>query len=360
MESKENSTHSAFLSELLNPEGSHQKGNTFLKLFLEVINVNNLDASSAKVKVEHYIGERNDALRTGGRIDIFIKDKNGNSISIENKIYANDQFAQIQRYCNYNTGCNFVYYLTLWGHMPTGDSCGSLQPGKDFWVISYRKHIMNWLEKCHKESAGSPILRETIKQYILLIKKLTHSMDDPGELELFDLIINNYEEAAFHSANFSKAIARFNDRFRKEVMKSLKNELEADFDIALGSGTESAYSQIWIRLKGKESNKLFFGIQSFAAGNNEPFPLFIGIFKGLYREEYAMLGDKRSNWWTAIHKYSQIDDITINFSDSEFLKRLSESNTFYKCVLDHIVTESIQYINTHRHSVASFLAENQV
>ena len=34
MESKENDTHSNFIGELLNPQGSHFKGSIFLKLFL--------------------------------------------------------------------------------------------------------------------------------------------------------------------------------------------------------------------------------------------------------------------------------------------------------------------------------------
>ena len=35
MESRENETHSAFVGELLNPNGSHYFGNCFLKLFLK-------------------------------------------------------------------------------------------------------------------------------------------------------------------------------------------------------------------------------------------------------------------------------------------------------------------------------------
>ena len=39
MESKEVKTHSAFLSELLNPKGSHGQNDIFLKLFIEVVKV---------------------------------------------------------------------------------------------------------------------------------------------------------------------------------------------------------------------------------------------------------------------------------------------------------------------------------
>jgi hypothetical protein len=37
MERAENKTHSAFLCELLNPVGTHLKGNVFLELFVEMV-----------------------------------------------------------------------------------------------------------------------------------------------------------------------------------------------------------------------------------------------------------------------------------------------------------------------------------
>tara|TARA_B100000378_G_C17903478_1_gene363522 strand:- start:115 stop:366 length:252 start_codon:yes stop_codon:yes gene_type:complete len=43
MEHKENGTHSAFLGELLNPNGSHSKGNLFLQLFLQTIDNNSMN-----------------------------------------------------------------------------------------------------------------------------------------------------------------------------------------------------------------------------------------------------------------------------------------------------------------------------
>lgn len=357
MESKENGTHSAFLAELLNPKGSHHKKEVFLKLFLETLEIDCIDLASARVKVEHSIGKRNDDQKQGGRIDIYIRDESGNSISIENKIYAGDQFAQIERYCNHNKGCNRVYYLTLWGGEPSLESRGNLQSGTDFWNISYKKHLANWLEKCLKESAEQPILRESIKQYLLLIRKLTHSMDDSQEKELFGLIIENYEEAAYLVANFHKALSSFNDGFRKELMSRLKKRLESEYDISLGSAPDAAYSQIWIRIKGEVPNKLFFGIQSFSAKGSEPYPLFVGIFvfDGKYDEAYHVLGEKRSNWWTGIQKFSQVQNITIDFSDSAFLRKLYANAAFQEEVLEKIVSETLQYLETHKEAVLRFL-----
>ena len=60
------------------------------------------------------------------------------SISIENKIYAGDQIAQIERYCNYNKDKNKVFYLNLFGEEPHPDSKGKLKSETDFKIISYQ------------------------------------------------------------------------------------------------------------------------------------------------------------------------------------------------------------------------------
>lgn len=101
METAENKTHSNFIAELLNPKGSHLKGSIFLELFLKEINYTEFEAQNASVKLEKYIGEIDTERLTGGKIDIYTQDKNGNIISIENKINAKDQDYQIERYCNH-------------------------------------------------------------------------------------------------------------------------------------------------------------------------------------------------------------------------------------------------------------------
>src|SRR5690606_24060533 len=123
MEHKENGTHSAFLGELLNPNGSHSKGNLFLKLFLQIVGNNTINLENASVILEKHIGIRDDANLLGGRVDIYITDL-VNSICIENKIYAADQNVQLQRYCNHNKEYNTVYYLTLDGSDASKESKG--------------------------------------------------------------------------------------------------------------------------------------------------------------------------------------------------------------------------------------------
>lgn len=195
VESKENKTHSNFIAELLNPKGSHYMGDVFLKAFLEQIKYKgNLNRSEASVIKEFHVGQKKNI--TGGRIDILIKDKSNNYISIENKIYAGDQDNQLIRYHNYKKGKNTLYYLSLYGDEASekatlytqDDKTIHFKAGKDYHTISYAKDILQWLHTCKCIAINTPQLRDSIKQYELLIKKLTHQMLDPKSKDIKKII----------------------------------------------------------------------------------------------------------------------------------------------------------------------------
>jgi hypothetical protein len=249
MESKENATHSAFLGELLNPKGSHLFGAIFLEEFLSVIKHKaEFDIATASLILEKHVGSRDDELRTGGRIDIYLKDSKGKSISIENKIYAGDQFAQIERYVNHNESNNTVYYLTLNGEEASEGSRGELKDGEDYYCISYESTIVRWLEKCHKEAAEQPILRESIKQYEILIKKLTNQLTDSKmEKEMVDLIRKNYHEAKVIEGNVWKVEMNATKHFLDEVKTALELELKEGWTIEVSEDLNVSWTGIYIK-----------------------------------------------------------------------------------------------------------------
>lgn len=359
MESKENATHSAFLGELLNPDGSHLLGSKFLEIFLKVINISDhLDISSAKVHLEKSIGPRNDNEKTGGRIDIYIKDNKGNIVSIENKIYAIDQKCQIERYVNHERVKNKVLYLTRYGEYPTEDSRGDLTEGTDYTNISYRNHISTWLKDCMKEAVEIPILRETIKQYSILINKLTNTMGDEQK-KLIDLIVNNFEAAEIIKNNLSKAKEDIATDIREEVYCRLKKEYKEEFLIELGSPTSSKFSQIWFNYpKAREGYKnIRFGIESFSGYGNEDGQLFVGVcgepakIKD-YSDKYGCSGN---GWWAEISRLF-IDDMPIKFSNGNFLKNTYTSEQFRKGVVQKIVDECIGYVEENKARLIEFVA----
>lgn len=187
-------THSAILAEFLNPQGSHGQGDAYLKAFLSVVGksdfLSDFDTSTASINKEFSASD--------GRMDILITNDKGQSIIIENKIYAPDQSKQLIRYNNfalnkYHKGNFAIFYLTLWGSEASEQSA----KGVKYTCISYKETILTWLEHCIQLSAQKPLVRETMIQYANLIKELTNqTMDTKSKNELLELMANHAEEVA--------------------------------------------------------------------------------------------------------------------------------------------------------------------
>jgi hypothetical protein len=227
-------THSAFLAELLNPNGSHNQGAVYLRLFIKKLDIfltgkkplHGFICDNAEVFVEKRISTINEYKTEGGNIDILIRDVSGREIVIENKIYAGDQKNQLIRYWNYNKD-GILLYLNLDGHEATEYSTKDknanilLESNKDYFVISYGDFIIEWLEECHKEASALPIIRESIQQYIHLIKSLTgKSINKVMEKEIADKIITSADNVK----------AAFDIYFSIETVKEkLIESLKSDF-----------------------------------------------------------------------------------------------------------------------------------
>jgi len=194
-------SHSAIIGDLLNAKGKHGQKDIFLKLFLEEINsfneetnqfkiLNEFNTSNSHSVIEKHIGKVNYEIEEGGRIDILINDGK-NNIIIENKIWAGDQEKQLVRYNKQDKKAPIIY-LTLNGKEPSNESKGNLILNKDFICMSYRVEIINWLEKCVKEMANKPIIRESLNQYLVLVKQLTHqSINNKMKEEIIKIITSN-------------------------------------------------------------------------------------------------------------------------------------------------------------------------
>lgn len=182
--------HSTFLATLLNPKADHGQGEGFLKAFAERLDFP-LDYASTKVEVEKGIGLVKDDH--GGRIDILVSDNQKHGIIIENKIYAGDQPKQLTRYWNdaqkrFGAGNYCLVYLTLNGDEPSKDStAGMPKKNKDehaeYICLSYKDDILPWLEQCVALSVRQPLIRETLNQYIGVVRRLTYcDMENKDEL----------------------------------------------------------------------------------------------------------------------------------------------------------------------------------
>lgn len=183
--------HSSFLAELLNSRGTHGLANKYLDAFMQIVIKDKdfeFDSTNATVEVEKVIGYKTES--EGGRIDIVITDRNENAIIIENKINAGDQECQLLRYHNWgkNKKSHKLVYLTKEGNEPSETS--TKKKCFDYVCISYRDDILRWLERCMELSFEHPLVRETIKQYIINLKEILNIMSDSSQTELINIAID--------------------------------------------------------------------------------------------------------------------------------------------------------------------------
>lgn len=249
--------HSMFLANLLNPKGSHGQRGKFLEAFLKMLQKSfpaisadslELDTAIASVEVEKYIGRQTDS--EGGRIDIYLTDGK-HSIIIENKIYAGDQHHQMLRYWNYgmsqkgnDTEKSFVLiYLTLDGCSPSKDSLGEDLKKNDIVCLSYKSDIRGWLDRCVELASRTPLVRETINQYITTIDILTNNVMEDNK-ELLDILSKEENlDAIYDIANNKNIVV---NRFINEVFIPKLRDLAESKGLTMGDNcTENWMEESW-------------------------------------------------------------------------------------------------------------------
>ena len=238
--------HSKFIANLLSPQGSHGQGDIYLKLFFECMRekflsydddgkapisedsnfhvLEKFETEKARCQTEKHAGKVNFKESEGGRIDIYLKSGN-HEVIIENKVHAGDQYQQLKRYHTFAPEAP-IFYLSLYDSNEV--SLGSkkdLIEGKHFFSISYETDVLNWIEKCVEQSASIPFIRETLRQYTFLIKRLTNQ-ETRGIMkgEIYKLIKNSKENYLIAKA-ISNSFRDITPNYFLEILEYLKKEL---------------------------------------------------------------------------------------------------------------------------------------
>lgn len=341
--------HSMFLANLLNPKGSHGQRGKFLEAFLKMLQKTfpaisadslELDITNASVDVEKYIGRQTDS--EGGRIDIYLTDGK-HCIIIENKIYAVDQHHQMLRYWNYgmsqkgdDTEKSFVLiYLTLDGCSPSKESLGEDLKENDIVCLSYKSDIRGWLDRCVELASRTPLVRETINQYISTIDILTNNvMEDNKDLldilckeenldAVFD-IIDSKENLINHIIN-DEFIPKLKDLAEDkglEICGNYKRNWIAEYSGAHFQRTGWKYFDLAFQFDHKGLDGLIFGFVCKGYGKRSDIPA--SIWEKV--QEHYSISSKIKDWdnglW--IHK----DFIgNKNWNNSQAIKDLLNGKT---------------------------------
>lgn len=195
--------HSRFLSILLDPNGSHKMKDTFIRLFVDKLN---LPFEYNLSSLEVYPNEVDTSEHK--EIDILLIDRmRKSSIIIENKIGAQDSNhedeGQIERYYRIitqdegiPTDSTSVIYLSIDREAPSEESIGTSgqfpELAHKVLSIHYGVEILDWLRCCVRESYNRPVLRESITQYIRLVESMTNNNTSEEDLNaLMSLVGKN-------------------------------------------------------------------------------------------------------------------------------------------------------------------------
>ena len=251
--------HSRFLAELLNPLGSHGQKNFFLNKFKNHIqpvlekgkNTNtshknlvvsdSIFSEKSVVKIEYTPPEKLES-EINSRLDILIESSDRKkAIIIENKIYANEGPTQLERYKNsgekkYGYDNFILLYLTLDGKISDDKYLAS---GIDYYCISYKQEIVQFLNQCSEELSVANHLKVIIDHYIDLIKILTMK-EDPKD-DIINLILKSKEN--FQSAQLiSSQVKLAQNKIQKAFWIKLHKKMQAEFDNKKSELKNEAYA----------------------------------------------------------------------------------------------------------------------
>lgn len=323
-------THSAFIASLLDPKGKHGGGKVFLETFINILRQYQKldtetstffhDAPEVRPFIEYNIGNTSYDYESGGRIDILLEsvaDQKRKAIIIENKIYAADQKKQLYRYKayannKYGKGNFIILYLTLDGHSPSETSTRGekyvLNEDADYFCISYKEHIIKWLNICKEKAASVPTVRETITQYINLILNITHrNMEDIPREKLIELLAtkDNYLTVFKIQEIYTDVIKKICKSELNKQIKDLAEEMKLHCIIPDNWGERYChfffskenwkYFHIGFEFMGKDFNNWIYGIEHIKEDDitNNDIEL-LSIKKDLI--ETVNFKDN-SNWW---------------------------------------------------------------
>jgi hypothetical protein len=329
------------------------QGKSFLKLLTVTFSESEkkacleqcMSSENVEVIIEKSINSIKEDL-TDGRIDLLIK-FNDFSIIIENKIFAKDQENQLIKYHNYVESKEkfLLLYLTPDGRSPdlksTDDENTKLKCHKDYHLISYKNHILKWLQEYEVTGNKS---REILEQYITTLKKICRIMTEEDKTRIFGLL--NKENFAKNIQNIKSDIETIEEQihgFWLEVCEKIKTVSDKKVDFKKGS--------IMIEILSDKRGQMNFYLEYKPNFNDKPF---IGIwFNRENAEKYRDYLNRNKE------KYKDEDPLTID--NDGYLQKQELNELFTKDVfLAFIENKNIQdHLKLIADKISTYLKDNE-
>ena len=316
------------IRELLDPRGSHGQGSMYLELFFQKVLDQHMPSGEISIRQEFRIKDDDRTGKEDRRIDLVIQAKDC-FIAIEVKIYAGEQpgqcydyFREVQRHAGR------LYYLTLYGAEPSKYSLTSGEQGNktelaNIHAISFKGHILNWLQACLAETQKRNALPMAImlEQFMEAIRGWTGEMDEETT-ELKDLLEANPETLQL-AGKIETALAEVKKGLLPRVMDKFEEKIKGN----IGDFSSAKYSEPEIKVKnGDKAIKL----NLYTEGNNlEAFYTSPDTGEGVQRiGTYWLIktGEQNINLCLGIEVQCNLYARVIAYEDGEEWVSLDEDN----------------------------------
>lgn len=326
LENLEVDLHSFLIFSLIKNPKKNSLYENFFKIFLEIVLKEKYD-SSKKYQVfrEYQI--------FNGRMDFYIK-TDDKEYAVEMKIWTVDSENQLKKYQKFLDSQhkkNKLYYLTLFGDDPIQEENKEINP----ILISFKEDISKWIKKCIEKSYDYPKTRETLKQYLFTINKLTNNLqDEEKEMEIKELLLkdNNLKIAMELSKSIETVKEEVEEKFWEELMNKINIPLEKDTFFESSLKEINFYKEINLKDKflcfglGRGKNSIYFFI---GLTNREHDEWLSPDFSDKLNNKFIEFQEKTTNSKreykieNTIWKYIKISKTT-NFNIDDFYILLDE------------------------------------
>ena len=326
LENLEVDLHSFLIFSLIKNPKKNSLYENFFKIFLEIVLKEKYD-SSKKYQVfrEYQI--------FNGRMDFYIK-TDDKEYAVEMKIWTVDSENQLKKYQKFLDSQhkkNKLYYLTLFGDDPIQEENKEINP----ILISFKEDISKWIKKCIEKSYDYPKTRETLKQYLFTINKLTNNLqDEEKEMEIKELLLkdNNLKIAMELSKSIETVKEEVEEKFWEELMNKINIPLEKDTFFESSLKEINFYKEVNLKDKflcfglGRGKNSIYFFI---GLTNREHDEWLSPDFSDKLNNKFIEFQEKTTNskreykMENTIWKYIKISKTT-NFNIDDFYILLDE------------------------------------
>ncbi len=351
--------HLNFITNLINPNGSHMQGDKYLKIFIDELLAfedlkNNKDlqnfchTKNVKVQTEYHVGN--------GRIDMWLENDNF-IIAIEGKTETEDSDGQLTKYENFLQKQNkdyLLFYLTKYGSKPKYESPDTIK------LIGFQNTILPFVQTILEIEDLPNNIYTSVNDYnsalyiylnsldinwvykLNIVNEITKSTDNYLKYENIarnyyrDMIKYNnsstediansfeYAKAKIERNFFERLLNSISDDLKKEGFEINKNIIENDLDIAID------VSRI--------SNARIKRLSAYNENTIENSSFNINFVNIIDENEYLMLFIQNDyDGFCVFFNHFKNDEIINYFEENN--KVIIEPNIFYSNNIDKFLDE---------------------